>query len=160
MSDEPNISNAAKHEAKFTLPKIEPPKVKSLLEQMHEQWVLLAQKDGRLGAALNQRREAQFTLKKAETSIRLRLKFLQRKAVEKIQRRNGIRIIPGFTMGDGSHKTEIARMTNQLRLLAHNHGFELPADFNPDAPPTLELNDVIELSKDEPTADPTGTSPP
>lgn len=146
MSDQPsNPSNRDRHEEKFALPKPRPAEPRPILEQVHAEWVRLAQKDRRLGDILRFRREAQFTVKKNDAAYRLRMKFLQRKAVEKIQQRNGIRVIPGFRLPGSAAKEDIDRMVDQLRVLASRHGFNLPADFQveqkqiegpTDAPPT------------------------
>lgn len=122
-------SNQEIHEAKLLPPEPKPPRVKSLVEQLHEEWVKLAQTDGRLTAAIANRSEAQYTLNKANASIKMRLRFLQKKAVERIQRRNGIRVIPGHRLPGSPSREDVKKMVDQLAQLAAYHGFELPEDF-------------------------------
>lgn len=131
-------------------PEPKPPRVKSLLVQMHEEWVKLAQRDGRLTDSIRVRHEARFTLSKAEAAIRLRLKFLQRKAVERIQHRNGVRVIPGYRMPGGASKEDTKKMVDQLRQLAGAHGFELPEGFSLDQPQLPAPIDVTPAPEEPP----------
>ncbi len=126
MSDPENNNE----EAKIT----EEAKPKPLLEQMREEWMKLAARDGQITNAMNREREARFRIKMAKQDIQMRLAHLRAVAVETIQRRNGIRVIPGFVNPDAPNRKDIYQMSEQLRKLIKESGYVMPPLLLPPEP--------------------------
>lgn len=98
-----------------------------LLEQMRIEWVKLCAKDGTISQALKMRTRGEQLIERADNDVRFRMKQLRRSAVETIQRRHGIKRLPG-AMG-GTTRKDIRAMSDNLRKLIEKHGYAVPREL-------------------------------
>lgn len=125
---EPPKPEEAFAESAANIPHVE---VTPILEQMRAEWVELVRRDKIITKAQQRREEAYYVISAANQEIRVRAGHLRKQAVMNIQKRLGVRTIPGYINAESGTRKEVLKLSEQLRKLIAKENLTLPPELDP-----------------------------